>query len=373
MHDSDLIPVSAPDVSGNEKKYINECIDSGWISSIGHFVGRFESDFAAYCGCQHGATVNTGTAALHLALRALNIGPGDEVILPALTFASTANVVLYQGATPVFADCGARDWNMCPDDFTRLVTPRTRAVIPVHLYGQPCDLVRILPVAEQRGIHVVEDCAEAHGATIGSVRVGALGRVGCFSFYGNKIITTGEGGMCVTSDQALHERMCMLRDHGMDKSRRYWHKEIGFNYRMTNLQAAVGCAQVERIEELLAKKRWIREQYNGRLEGFGCALPQDPPYGRSVFWLYTLLLPAGARDTDRDELIRYLAHHRVESRPVFYPIPDMPPYRNYARPLPHASDIAARGITLPSFHALTERQIGKVSDLVRHWLQGVRE
>lgn len=372
MQNDDFIPVSSPYLFGNEKKYVNECLDTGWVSSIGSFVRRFESDFAGYCSVRHGATVNTGTAALHLVLAALRIGPGDEVILPALTFASTANVVLYQGATPVFADCSVRDWNMDPGDFAALVTPRTRAVIPVHLYGQPCDMDRILTVAKKRDIDVIEDAAEAHGATVGDARVGALGRVGCFSFYGNKVITTGEGGMCVTNDAALHERMCMLRDHGMDKAKRYWHQEVGFNYRMTNLQAAVGCAQLERIDELLVKKRSIRDAYSARLAGSGCLLPQDPPYGRSIFWLYTLLLPEGAGAQDRDALMRHLAKQKIDSRPIFYPVTDMPPYRRYARPLPHTKDISARGITLPSFHALTTQQIDRVCTAVLGWLQGKR-
>ncbi len=373
MRDTQFIPVSAPDISGNEKKYVNECIDSGWVSSIGHFVRRFEGEFSAYCGCQYGATANTGTAALHLALRALNIGPGDEVILPALTFASTANVVIYQGATPVFADSGIDDWNIDSDDYAALITPRTRAVIPVHLYGKPCNMPPLLAVAARHGVHVVEDCAEAHGATVNSTRVGAFGDIGCFSFYGNKIITTGEGGMCVTNDAPLHERLYMLRDHGMDKARRYWHSEVGFNYRMTNLQAAMGCAQLERIEALLAKKRWIREMYDARLQGLDCVLPSDPPYGRSVFWLYALLLPSGARAEDRDGLIDYLSHNDVDSRPFFYAIPDMPPYREYDRLLPNARELAARGITLPSFHQLSEEAIDKISSLVRNWLQNGRE
>jgi perosamine synthetase len=368
MSDPDFIPVSSPDVSGNEKQYVGECIDSGWISSIGQFVKRFETEFASFCGCHYAATVNTGTAALHLALRALNVGPGDEVIVPALTFASTANVVLYQGATPVFVDSGKEDWNMDAGDFAKLTTPRTRAVIPVHLYGQPCAMEPILAIAKRHGLHVVEDAAEAHGATVGTTRVGSLGHVACFSFYGNKIITTGEGGMCVTNDERLHERMAMLRDHGMDRLRRYWHEEVGFNYRMTNLQAAVGCAQLERIDQLLEKKRWVREQYDAHLDGLGCVLPQDPPYGRSVFWLYTLLLPRGASAAERDALIKTLAEQRIDSRPIFYTVPDMPPYRQYDRALPNAREISARGITLPSFHALTEAQIARIAGTVRRWL-----
>jgi perosamine synthetase len=370
MDKSSFIPVSAPDVSGNEKRYVSECIDSGWVSSVGEFVRRFENDFARYCNCRYGATVNTGTAALHLALRALNIGPGDEVILPALTFASTANVILYQNATPVFADSGVGDWNIDPAQLAGLVTSRTRAIIPVHLYGQPCDMDPIMKLAEERKLHVIEDCAEAHGALYDGNRVGSIGHVGCFSFYGNKIITTGEGGMCVTNDAALHERMCMLRDHAMDKSRRYWHKEVGFNYRMTNLQAAVGCAQLEKIDEFVEKKRWIKEQYNVRLQGLDCVLPSDPARASGVFWLYTLLLPTGTGEKERDSLISFLRENEVESRPVFYPITAMPPYRQYDRPVPNATSIAARGITLPSFYRLTEKQIDRVAGLVRAWLHG---
>lgn len=370
MQNNEVIPVSAPDVTGNEKKYVAECIDTGWISSVGDFVRRFESEFSQYCGCRHGATVNTGTAALHLALRALDIGPGDEVILPALTFASTANVILYQNATPVFADSGEEDWNLDVSQLPGLITSRTRAIMPVHLYGQPCDMAPIMKLASGHNLYVIEDCAEAHGAMYDGRYVGSIGHIGCFSFYGNKIITTGEGGMCVTNDTALHERMSMLRDHAMDKKKRYWHQEVGFNYRMTNLQAAVGCAQLERISEFLKKKRWIKDEYNTRLRGLGCILPREPDRTLSVFWLYTLLLPSGAGETERDALIAYLRENNVESRPVFYPITTMPPYQRFQRPIPNATTIAARGITLPSFHRLTEKQIDRIANLVRAWVHG---
>lgn len=370
MSNSELIPVSAPDVSGNERKYLNQCIDSGWVSSAGDYVKKFESGFAAYCQCKFGATVNTGTAALHLALRCLGIGEGDEVIVPAITFASTANAVLYVGATPVFADCSPNDWNLDAQQLGELLSSRTRAIIPVHLYGQPCEMAPIMALAKSREIFVVEDAAEAHGASYAGAPVGSIGDIGCFSFYGNKIITTGEGGMCVTNQTELFNRMCVLRDHGMDKRRRYWHNEVGFNYRMTNLQAAVGCAQLERIDEFVAKKRWITQQYNARLQASGCILPQDPPGGTSVFWLYTLLLPVGTTYDDRDQLIRFLAERQIESRPLFYPISDMPPYQKFARPLPNSATVAARGITLPSFHGLTESQIDRVATVVREWLAG---
>jgi len=366
------IPISAPDLSGNERKYLNDCIDSGWISSIGPYVRRFEHDFAAYCGTKHGVSLNTGTAALHLALRAIDIAPGDEVIVPALTFASTANAVLYEHAVPVFADCAADSWNMDAEGIGELITSRTRAIMPVHLYGLPCDMDPILNVAREHGLAVIEDAAEAHGATYKGRRVGSIGRIGCFSFYGNKIITTGEGGLCVTDDSALYERMTMLRDHGMDKGRRYWHTEVGFNYRMTNLQAAVGCAQLERIDDFIAKKRWIREQYNQRLQELACILPGDTPNACSVFWLYTLLLPQDVQAQQRDELIDWLKQHGVESRLVFYPITAMPPYARYARSVPRAESIAARGITLPSHHGLSESDIDRVCSLLKEWLKRPR-
>jgi len=364
-----FIPISSPDVSGNEKKYLNECIDSGWVSSIGKFVHRFEQEFAAYCGQPFGVTVNSGTAALHLALRALDLRPGDEVIVPALTFASTANAVMYQGAKPVFIDSEKDNWNIDPQQLSDLISSRTRAIIPVHLYGLPCELGQIISITEAHQIPVIEDCAEAHGATYRGKPVGSFGLIGCFSFYGNKIITTGEGGMCVTADALLNEQMRFLRDHGMNKQRRYWHEEVGFNYRMTNLQAAVGCAQLERLDAFIEKRRWIKEQYNARLGGLGCILPDDSPSARGVLWLYTLLLPQGTKAEQRDQLVEYLAKHQIESRPIFYPVPDMPPYKKFARPVPNAASISERGISLPSFYTLTEDDIERITEYICKWLR----
>jgi len=363
-----FIPVSLPDVTGNEKKYLNECIDTGWVSSIGSFVQRFEEEFAAFCHQPFGVSVNNGTAALHLALRALDVGPGDEVILPALTFPSTANVILYLGATPVFADCQADNWNIDPDQITELITTNTKAIMPVHLYGLPCAMDKIMALAEKHNLMVVEDCAEAHGATYNNKPVGSFGTINCFSFFGNKIITTGEGGICVTSDPDLQNRLSVLRDHGMDKKRRYWHNDIGYNYRMTNLQAAVGCAQLERIHTFIEKKRWVHKQYNTRLADTGCLLPDDIPPAKIVFWLYTLLLPEGTEARQRDELIKHLADENIDSRPVFYPVPDMPPYKMFTRPLPNAARISKRGITLPSHQSLSESDIERICQQIRYWL-----
>ena len=366
---SGRIPISVPDVSGNEEEYVRDCIRTGWVSSIGAYVERFEAEFAKFCGQPHGVSLNSGTAAIHLALRVLGIGPGDEVIIPALTFASVANCVMYQGATPVFADCRPDCWNIDPAEIEKAITERTKAIMPVHLYGLPCDIERILAIAEDAKLPVVEDCAEAHGATVGSQRVGSFGVIGCFSFYGNKILTTGEGGMCVTSDEELDRRMRLLRDHGMNKARRYWHDEVGYNYRMTNLQAAVGCAQLERVEEFLTKKRWIAEQYNSRLSTTELILPSDAEYGKNVFWLYTMVLPERFSESDRDALSGFLGEQGIDTRPFFYALHKMPPYQQFACALPHSESLAERGLTLPSFHQITEDEIDRVCSAITQWLE----
>lgn len=360
--------MSVPDVSGREEEYLRDCIQTGWVSSLGSYVERFERDFATLTRHDFGVSVNSGTAAIHLALRALDVGPQHEVILPALTFASSANCVLYQGARPVFADCRADDWNIDPADLESLITDRTAAIMPVHLYGAPCAMDEIMAIAARHNVPVVEDCAEAHGATYHDEPVGGFGRVGCFSFYGNKILTTGEGGMCVTSDAALDERLRVLRDHGMNKQRRYWHDEVGYNYRMTNLQAAVGCAQLERLDEFVARRRWIAEQYRQRLEGTELVLPRELPETVNVYWLYTAILPERYTESDRDAAIAHLDADAVESRPFFYSLPRMPPYREFARPLPHSERMATRGITLPSYFALGEAEIDRVTDSLIRWL-----
>ncbi|NIR30751.1 MAG: DegT/DnrJ/EryC1/StrS family aminotransferase [Gammaproteobacteria bacterium] len=365
---SENIPISVPDLSGREAEYVHECVKSGWVSSIGPFVARFEREFAAFCRVGFGVSVNSGTAALHLALRALGVGPGDEVIIPGLTFASTANCIIYQGGVPVFADCARDDWNMDADALEKLITERTAAIVPVHLYGSPCEMQRIMAIADAYSIPVVEDCAEAHGAQYRNARVGSFGRISCFSFYGNKIITTGEGGMCVTADPELDGRLRFLRDHGMSKTRRYWHDEIGFNYRMTNLQAAVGCAQLERIQDFIDKKRWIADEYREQLEGSGLNLPKEDVHTYSVYWLYTVILPAELGQRQRDELIQRLAEHGIDARPVFYPLTQMPPYRAYETALPNSESLSARGVTLPSFYTLGRPQIRRITGALLDWL-----
>jgi perosamine synthetase len=361
-----FIPVSEPCLTGNELAYVSDCIQSGWVSSLGKYIGEFERRFADFCGARHGIAVSNGTTALHLALAALGIGPGDEVIIPSLTFIATANAVHYTGATPVFADSEALTWNIDPQDIAKRVSPRTRAIIPVHIYGHPADMQPILDLAEEHGLLVIEDAAEAHGALYRGKRVGSLGKINAFSFYGNKIITTGEGGILTTDDDLLNEKVRFLRDHAMSPEKRYWHTEIGFNYRMTNMQAALGVAQMERIEEFIARKRWIADQYRQGLQDIATLeFSPETPWATSVYWMASILLK-DSFSLSREELMLRLKEKGIDSRPFFYPIHKMPPYQDDTLHLPVAEDISQRGINLPSAVTLTEADILRIVSAIRH-------
>lgn len=356
------IPIAEPVLGEEELANVIEAMRSGWISSKGAFIGEFEREFAAFCGAGHGVAVANGTVALHIALLGAGVGPGDEVLVPSLTFVATANAVHYCGATPVFVDSTRDTWQMDAAALEARVTPRTRAILPVHLYGHPCDMDPILRLAERRGLTVVEDAAEAHGALYRGRRVGGLGTVGCFSFYGNKLITTGEGGICVTSDATLAERLRLLRDHGMDPKRTYWHDTVGYNYRMTNLQAAVGVAQVKKLGTFIEKKRQIAGWYAEALAPLARAgrvrLHPEAPWARSVFWMYSVLLAEGTGSLDQ---VRGRLNDRgVDSRPFFHPIHTLPPYATGER-LPVAEDLAAHGLNLPSGVGLERAQVERVA------------
>ena len=360
-----FIPVSEPCLTGNELAYVSDCVQSGWVSSLGKYIGEFERQFAEFCGTRHGIAVSNGTTALHLALAALGIGPGDEVIIPTFTFIATANAVHYTGATPVFADSEALTWNIDPQDIARRITPRTRAIIPVHIYGHPAEMQPILDLAQEHGLLVIEDAAEAHGALYRGKRVGSLGKINTFSFYGNKIITTGEGGILTTDDDLLNEKVRFLRDHAMSPEKRYWHTEIGFNYRMTNLQAALGVAQMERIEEFIARKRWIAGLYRQGLQDISTLeFSPEAPWATSVYWMASILLKDNFPLT-REELMQRLKERGIDSRPFFYPIHTMPPYQDDTLKMPVAEDISRRGINLPSAVTLTEADIQRIVSAIR--------
>jgi len=365
------IPVGAPSIGEEEIANVMEAMRSGWISSLGAFIGEFERAFAAFCGARHGVAVSNGTVSLHLALVAAGVGPGDEVIIPSLTFVATANVVRYCGATPVFVDSERETWQLDPTALEARITPRTRAIIPVHLYGHPCDMDPIIEIATRHGLIVLEDAAEAHGAEYRGRRVGTLGAIGCFSFYGNKIITTGEGGMCVTNDGTLADRLRLLRDHGMDPKRSYWHEIIGFNYRMTNLQAAVGVAQAKKLPGFIEKKRQIAQWYAAQLaplaEAGRLSLHPEASWARNVYWMYSVILSDACPSLD---VLRTRLNDRgVDSRPFFHPIHTLPPYAN-GQSLPVAEHLASRGLNLPSGTGLSKAEVERVARALAEALEG---
>jgi len=356
-----MIPVAEPLLGEKELEYVTDCIRSGWVSSAGEYVRRFEREFAAYCGVRYGVATHNGTVALHLALVALGIGPGDEVILPTLTFVATANAVTYTGATPVFVDSEPRTWNLDPEAAARAITPRTRAIIAVHLYGHPADMDPLRALADEHGLVLIEDAAEAHGARYKGRRTGSLSDVAIFSFFGNKIITTGEGGMVLTDDGVLAERCFFLENQAKQKDDPYWHTEIGYNYRMTNLQAALGVAQLERIEELVAIRLRNAAHYNRRLAKVpGLTLPPCAEWAEAVYWMYTVLIEDDY-GLDRDTLMARLRQLGIETRPVFYPIHTLPMY-NQGQSFPVAEEVGRKGINLPSGATLTPEQVDAVCD-----------
>ena len=365
------VPVMEPSLGGNELKYVSDCIASGWISSQGQYVRQFEEAFAKFHGLPSALTVANGTVALHLALVALGIGPGDEVIVPDLTFAASANVVIHCGATPVLADVLPETWTLDPADFERKITSRTKAVMPVHLYGHPCDMDPIMAVARKHGLYVVEDSAEALGARYRGHLTGTVGDVGCFSFFANKVITTGEGGMVIARDQELMRKMTILRDHGMEKSRRYWHLVPGFNYRMTNLQAAIGLAQMERLEHFLSRRDEIVARYDSQLGKLpGIVLPPRASWARNIHWLYSILINPEEAHIDRDGLSARLAGYGVETRAFFYPLHVQPPYLHKdAAAFPVTTDVSARGLSLPTANDIRDADVDRVcnaiSDILR--------
>ena len=265
-----MLPVASPSIGQEELDNAVDAIKSGWISSQGPYIEKFEQGFATYCGKKYGVATANGTVALHLALAALDIGPGDEVIVPTFTFIATPNSVIYTGAKPIFVDCERETFGPDPRAIEKAITPRTKAIIPVHLYGHPCQMKQILEIGLKHGIAIVEDAAEAHGAEYSSSngpqrKAGSQGLISCFSFYGNKTITTGEGGICITDDPNLLEKMRVLRSHGMNPERKYWHDVVGFNYRMTNIQAAIGLAQLAKLDQFVAKKRRLAQMYREQL------------------------------------------------------------------------------------------------------------
>jgi perosamine synthetase len=360
------VPIAQPSLEGNEAKYLLDCITSEWVSSNGAYVDRFEADFAAFCGVTEAVSCSSGTAALHLSLVALDIGPGDEVIVPVLTYIATANAVRYCGATPVFVDVEPDTMTMDPHEVERRVTPRTKAIVPVHLYGQCADMQPILDLAASKRIAVVEDAAQAHGATYQGRRAGALGTLAAFSFFGNKIITTGEGGMVTSTNPDLAERIRLLRNQGVDPMRTYWHSTIGFNYRMTNMQAAVGVAQLERADELVQARAEVAGWYDEEFDDLGhvLACPQATPGRSHSYWMYAVRLGDSVALAP-EQVRRRLYEDGIETRPVFPPLHLMPPYEQAVGSFPVAERISSRGLALPTHSRLTRMDVAHIGYRVR--------
>lgn len=359
-----MIPVYKPSLNGNEKKYVNECIDSSWISSKGEFISKFEDTFSSRVGIKHSVGVCNGTVALHLALIVLGIGEGDEVIVPTFTYIASVNAISYTGATPVFVDSIESTWQMDPIDILRKITPRTKAVMAVHLYGHPCEMDAIIKITKEKNLFLIEDCAEAFGSKYKNRQVGTFGEIATFSFFGNKTITTGEGGMIVTNDETLFDRTNHFKGQGLAKQREYWHDVIGYNYRMTNICAAIGLAQLEQCDEFIEKKRKNAQLYIERINGLPILFHKEQRDVFHTYWMFSILVES---PTIREKLREFLMHNGIETRPTFYPVHTMPMYVQKYQKLSVAEDLGWRGINLPSWPDLSESQIDFITNSIRQF------
>jgi len=389
-----MIPVNEPLMAKNALKYVSECIETGWISSAGSYIKKFEEKFAEYLGIKYAISTTSGTTALHLALASLDIGQDDEVIIPALTMIAVPYAVLYTGALPALIDVDPEIFNIAPEkiaDFIerkckydphskQLIDKSTdrvvKAIMPVHLYGHPCPMHEIMEIAKKYDLYVVEDAAEAHGALYSSkengeaaIKAGSIGDVGCFSFYANKIITTGEGGMVVTDSEKIAEKARRLKDLAHSPEKRFYHTELAFNYRMTNMQAAVGVAQMEEIERFIEIKRKMAHKYQellGNMEGL--TLPVEKEWAQSVYWMYSVLVEKNFR-VSRDEFIRKLREENIDTRTFFIPVNEQPLFQDNelyrASSFPVARELSEKGLYLPSGLALTEEQMIQVCNAIK--------
>lgn len=362
-----IIPVCEPSLKGNELKYLTECIQSNWISSAGMFIKQFEQLFSEKCGCKYGISCTSGTTALHLALATLGIGSGDEVIIPAFTMIATINVVTYVGAKAVLVDSEMETWNMDISQIENKINSKTKAIIVVHTYGHPIDMDKVNKIAKQHGLYVIEDAAEAHGALYKSKHVGGLSDMACFSFYGNKIITTGEGGMITTNSKEIADISRNLRDHAFSDERHFWHKYLGYNYRMTNLQAAVGLAQTEKLEELVKMRRENAYYYTSLLKEIsGIITPPEKEWVKNVFWMYGIML-RNEFGIKRDELRIKLAKNGIETRTFFIPLHFQPIYYKEFKGQRYinAEELCKRGLYLPSSSSLTKQDIDFIVEVIK--------
>lgn len=364
------IPLAAPDLTGNEEAYVVRAIRSSWISSTGEYVTRFEREFAQLCRVRAAIAVANGTAALHVALLALDAGPDQEILVPSLTYVATANAVRYVGAEPVFVDVDPGTWCMDPAALAGRITARTKGIIAVHLYGHPADMDAINEFAASHGLWVIEDAAEAHLARYKGRVAGSLGRIGTFSFYGNKMFTSGEGGALTVEDPALERRLRILRGQGMDPERRYFFPVIGYNYRLTNVACALLCAQLERRNEILDRRRRLFSRYRDRLDGIpGIGFQPVAPWAEPAPWLFSITVDAVRYGTTRDALLASLERQGIETRPFFIPLHRLPPFERQSRErgeeLPITDRLAGTGLNLPTYSQMTDEQVDRVAAAIR--------
>lgn len=366
-----IIPVCEPLLDGEEERYVLDCLRSNWVSSSGAYLAAFEERFSRYCNAAYGVACSSGTGAIHLALAALEIGAGDEVIIPCFTLIASANMVILTGARPVLVDVDPKTWCIDPLQIEAKLTPRTKAIMVVHMYGHPCDMDSILEVARRHGIFVIEDAAEAHGAEYRGRKVGAIGDVGCFSFYGNKILTTGEGGMVVTNNARIAEQARLLRNQAFEHPR-FVHRFMGFNYRLTNVQAAIGMAQCEHLEEKVARKRTLARWYTERLGGYPhLELPSEAPWAKNVYWMYGVVLRESF-GRSRDETMQMLQARGIETRAFFFPLHRQPVFQQGVDPrfpgvsgsYPVSERLGRCGLYVPSGLRLTEQDVSTVVDVL---------
>jgi perosamine synthetase len=365
-----MIPVNEPYLGSREKELVNDCLETGWVSSAGKYVGEFEKRFAEYCECEHGVSTTSGTTAIHLALSSLDIGPGDEVLVPAFTMVGSVYPIVQCGALPVFVDSESETGNLDVEDLERKITPASKAILVVHIYGHPADMDPICELARLRNLKIIEDAAEAHGALYKGRKAGSLGDVGCFSFYANKIITTGEGGMIVSNDTSLIDKARRLKDLAHGKVRFTHDLPLAFNYRMTNIQAAIGLGQLERIEETIKVKIENAKLYSDLLKDIPeLILPTCRDWARNVYWMYGVQLKENDLFT-KDELMAALKDEGVDTRSFFHPLNTQNAFSKYGKDdCPNAALLGRQGFYLPSGQRLTSNQIGQVADVLTRLLK----
>jgi perosamine synthetase len=365
-----MIPVCEPFLNGNEKKYVNDCIESGWISSSGKYIDIFELVWACYCHRSHGVAVSSGTTALDTAVWCLGIKPGDEIIMPSFTIISCATAAIRNGNTPVLVDCDPETWTMNVEQVAEKITRKTKAIMPVHIYGHPVDMKPITDLAEDHHIAIIEDAAEAHGAESYGKRCGSFGDISCFSFYANKIVTAGEGGMVLTDSDTLDNLARSYRNLCFQPKQRFLHEHLGMNYRMTNIQAAIGVAQIEQIDNTIVEKRLIAHEYTKQLYDIpGLQLPVEKPWAKNVYWMYGIVLPDRIENT---ECAKFLKHYDIETRPFFLGMHEQPALRNLGlfkgEVYPVTEHLARHGLYLPSGLSLRTEEIKFISDKIREVL-----